>query len=75
MKPNIRYDLFAVKELDTTQCPDWCVVRITTDRKAAFQAAKDIDNNHSLGIRRQGKVVHPHKDTVTAFLAVGNSIT
>lgn len=70
----IRRDIFAVKELDPSLSPDWCFVRMTKDRAQANRYANDILRNHSLGIRRQAKIVHPTQFVVNAFVAAGNII-
>jgi hypothetical protein len=69
----IRRDLFAVKEYDPTQ-GGWCFVRITRDYPTARMRARDIESNHSLGIRRQAKIVHPSQRMVDVFLLAGNRI-
>lgn len=69
----VRMDLFAVKTYDGT-IGGWCYSYITTNRKHAHQFACDFRNDHSLGICRQAKVVHPVQWVVDAYLAYGNRI-
>lgn len=57
-----------------TTGPNWCYVTMTKDAKFAFQRARDIRADHSLGIRREAKVVHPAQH-IDAFVLAGNTIT
>lgn len=68
-----RQDLFAVIEHDPTQGGD-CYVLITRDRQRAAQRKRDIETNHSLGIRRTARLVHPPQYVVDVYVLAGNRI-
>lgn len=70
----IRRDLYAVKERDGSLGPQWCYVLITTDAKFATQRVREIRMDHSLGIRRNAKLVHPSQRIVDAYVLVGNTV-
>ena len=62
----IRRDLFAVKA-DERDGAGMGYVFMSRSRKAAFDKALEIVNNHSLGIIRLAKVVHPAQWVVDVF--------
>jgi len=47
---------------------------MTRNADEASRRAKSIRADHSLGIRRDAKVVHPAQRIVDAFLLAGNTI-
>lgn len=69
---NIRYDLFAIKQWDSS-LNSWVVVMMTTDRKFAYEQLPQYQTA-SLGFFTKAKVVHPSQFTVEAFRLVGNRI-
>lgn len=71
----IHRDLFAVMELDYSMPnPGWCVVRITRSRRDGSERCRDIRGNHSLGVRREAKLVHPSQTTLDLYVLAGNTI-
>lgn len=71
MSNKIRRDIYSVKEREGGP---WCHVFMTRDRNLAHQRKRNIERDHSLGIRRQAKVVHPSQHLVDFYCLSGNSI-
>lgn len=69
----VRRDLFAVKA-DERDGAGWCFMHICRSKATADRRAKDIRDNHSLGLNRLAKVVHPKQWVVNGFTAAGNTI-
>ena len=70
----IRRDLFAVKA-DERDGAGWCFMAISHCRTTAQTKAREIRQDHSLGLNRLAKVVHPAQWVVDAFTACGNAVT
>jgi hypothetical protein len=69
----IRRDIYSVKA-DVRDGAGMAHVFMTKNRSLAFAKAREIRNDHSLGINRLAKVVHPAEWVVTFFIAAGNRL-
>jgi len=62
----IRKDIFSVKVWDAC-IGDWVHTFMTTNRQIADEKKKEIENDHSLGMIRLAKIVHPADWVVKMF--------
>ena len=69
----VRRDVFSVVA-DERDGAGWVYVYMTTSRQKALARTRQITNDHSLGLNRLAKLVHPRQFVVDAFVAAGNEI-
>jgi hypothetical protein len=65
-------DIYSVKVWDSS-VGNWCHEFMTKDRSLAVMKKREVEN-HSLGMIRRTKLVHPADWVVTAYLAFGNKL-
>ena len=69
----IRTDIYSVKTFDSFHRL-WCHEFMTTDSCKAMRKINEVRNDHTLGIIRQVKLVHPAQWVVDGYCAAGNRI-
>jgi hypothetical protein len=69
----IRKDIYSVKTFDSFHRL-WCHEFMATDSRKAMRKINEVRNDHTLGIIRQAKLVHPSQWVVDGYCAAGNRI-
>ena len=71
---NATSELWAVEELDRTQCPEWCVVGLYRSKESAREHGQCIVSNHSLGIHRRARIKRAPQYVVDFWNMTGQHI-
>ena len=69
----IRKDIYSVKTYNSFD-GIWCHEFMTTNFAKAMRKINEVRNDHTLGIIRQAKLVHPAQWVVDGYCAAGNLI-
>ena len=69
----VRRDVFSVVA-DERDGAGWTHVYMSATRRKAHVRKRQITNDHTLGLNRLARVVHPQQFVVDTFVAAGNEI-